>query len=139
MTAKEYLNSVRKADRQINVKHKELSYLALKVAQISPQTKAERVLSSSSTDPMKIVDKIVDLQTEINSEIDELVKLRAEVLNKINQLNDERYRNVLTEYYINCETWEQVSKTLKYDLRYVFKLHAKALNAFDKIGHRKTL
>lgn len=133
MTAKEYLNSVRNADKLINLKNDELYYLSLKFAQISSQTITDRVLSSNSTDAMKIIDKIIDLEKEINTDIDNLVDLKKEARKKINKLSDSRYIAVLTEYYINCKTWGQVAKDTGYDLRWVYRLHSKALQAFSKI------
>lgn len=133
MTAKEYLNSVRLADRRINIKNEELYHLQLNIAQTSPQTTSERVQSSSANDFMKIVDKIVDLQNEINAEIDKLVDLKTDARNKINQLDDERFVIVLTDYYINCKTWEQVAEDNNYGIRHVFKLHGWALKEFEKL------
>ncbi len=135
MTAKEYLSRARSADRRINAKNRELHGLRLNVAQMGAQSNSERVQRSSSGDGMKIVDKIIDLQNEINGEIDALVELKKEIRGKINQLGDERYITVLTDYYINCMTWEQVAISSYFDLRYVYKLHGRALQSFrDKFG-----
>lgn len=129
--AKEYLNSVRLADKRIKIKNEELHQLQLNIAQTSPQSTGERVQSSNKSSFTQTVDKIVDLQAEISSEIDSLVELKAEARNQINQLSDERFIIVLTDYYINCKTWEQVAKDNGYSLRYIFKLHGKALRTFS--------
>lgn len=135
MTAKEYLSRARSADKRINAKNRELHGLRQNIAQLGAQSKSERVQRSSSGDSMKIVDKIIDLQNEINREIDNLVDLKKEIREKINQLTDERYITVLTDYYINCKTWEQVAISSNFDLRYVYKLHGRALQSFrEKFG-----
>lgn len=131
-SAKEYLNSVRLADRRIKIKIEELHQLQLNVDQIIPQTTGERVQSSNKGNFTKTVDKIVDLQNKINSEIDSLLELKSEVRNKINQLSDERFIVVLTDYYINCKTWEQVAKDNNYTDRHVYRLHGLALQNFRK-------
>ena len=131
-SAKEYLNSVRLADRRIKIKIEELHQLQLNVDQIIPQTTGERVQSSNKGTFTKTVDKIVDLQNKINSEIDSLLELKSEVRNKINQLSDERFIVVLTDYYINCKTWEQVAKDNNYTDRHVYRLHGLALQNFRK-------
>lgn len=131
-SAKEYLNSVRLADRRIKIKIEELYQLQLNVDQIIPQTTGERVQSSNKGSFTKTVDKIVDLQNKINSEIDSLLELKSEVRNKINQLSDERFIVVLTDYYINCKTWEQVAKDNNYTDRHVYRLHGLALQNFRK-------
>lgn len=131
-SAKEYLNSVRLADRRIKIKIEELHQLQLNVDQIIPQTTGERVQSSNKGSFTKTVDKIVDLQNKINSEIDSLLELKSDVRNKINQLSDERFIVVLTDYYINCKTWEQVAKDNNYTERHIRRLHGWALQKFRK-------
>ncbi len=131
-SAKEYLSSVRLADRHIKIKEEELHQLQLNIAQISPQTTGERVQSSNKSSFTQTIDKIVDLHNEINSEITSLVELKSEVRNKINQLSDKRFIIVLTDYYINCKTWEQVAKDNNYTDRHVYRLHGLALQNFRK-------
>lgn len=133
ISAKEYLKSIRTLDMAIKVKEEELYRLKLNIASLAPQTTGERVMNSSTTDMMSTVDKIVDMQAVINAEIDRLVNLKEEARSKINQLKDTRYVSLLTDYYINCKTWEQVAEDMGYDLRWVYRLHGRALQSFSKI------
>ena len=133
ISAKEYLKSIRTLDMAIKVKEEELYRLKLNIASLSPQTTGEPVMNSSTTDMMSTVDKIVDMQAVINAEIDRLVDLKEEARTKINQLKDTRYVSLLTDYYINCKTWEQVADDMGYDLRWVYRLHGRALQSFSKI------
>lgn len=134
MNAKEYLNRVRFADISINTKSDELYYLKLKSLQVSPQSQGERVQSSGSGgDFTKIIDRIVLLQDKINEEIDLLVELKEQARTLIHMLTDERYKTVLTEYYLNHKTWEQVADRMNYDLRWVYRIHGKALKEFSKV------
>ena len=102
MTVKDYLYSVRVSDKLIRTKEHELSKLRLNIAQVSVKQN-EPVKTSGVNDPMRIVDRIADLQAEINREIDNLVRLKTEIRSKINALDDYRYIAILTEYYINCQ------------------------------------
>lgn len=134
LNAKEYLNRVRFADISINTKNDELYHLKLKSLQVSPQSQGERVQSSGSGgDFAKIIDKIVLLQDKINEEIDRLVELKEQARTFIHMLTDERYKTVLTEYYLNHKTWEQVADCMNYDLRWVYRIHGKALKEFNKV------
>lgn len=99
---------------------------------MSPQTNGERVKSSNTTDFTQTVDKIVDLQNEINSEIDELICMKNDVRNKINGLDDAVYILVLTEYYLNFETFEKTAETIGCSDRWIRALHGRALQAFRK-------
>ena len=134
MNAKEYLNRVRFADISINTKNDELYHLKLKSLQVSPQSQGERVQSSGSGgDFTKIIDKIFLLQDKINEEVDRLVELKDQARTLIHRLTDERYKTVLTEYYLNHKTWEQVANCMNYDLRWVYRIHGKALKEFSKV------
>lgn len=134
LNAKEYLNRVRFADISINTKNDELYHLKLKSLQVSPQSQGERVQSSGSGgDFTKIIDKIFLLQDKINEEVDQLVELKEQARTLIHMLTDERYKTVLTEYYLNHKTWEQVADCMNYDLRWVYRIHGKALKEFSKV------
>lgn len=119
-------------DRTIKIKDEELHSLQLNLAQISSQPLNERVLSSNTSDTMKAIDTIIDMQVEIRREICNLVHLKNEARNKINQLSDSRYIDILTDYYINCKTWEQVAEDNGYSDRHVRRLHGYALQSFRK-------
>ena len=76
MTVKDYLYLVRVSDKLIRTKEHELSKLRLNIAQVSVKQN-EPVKTSGVNDPMRIVDRIADLQAEINREIDNLVRLKT--------------------------------------------------------------
>lgn len=132
MTAKEHLKQARTLDMEINTKLEEIHQLQLKASCAQSVAVSERVQSSRDNSSNTIIDKIVDMQNEINAEINKLVDLKAEIREKINQLSDERYIMVLTEYYLNCKTWEQVAEDNNFSRRHIFKLHGQALQAFRK-------
>ena len=112
----------------------ELYHLKLKSLQVSPQSQGERVQSSGGGgDFTKIIDKIFLLQDKINEEVDQLVELKEQARTLIHRLTDERYKTVLTEYYLNHKTWEQVADCMNYDLRWVYRIHGRALKEFNKV------
>lgn len=131
MTVKDYLYSVRVSDKLIKTKEHELSKLRLNIAQVSVKQN-EPVKTSGVNDPMRIVDRIADLQDEINREIDNLVRLKTEIRSKINALDDYRYIAILTEYYINCQRWEDIAESMEMSVRHTLRLHGEALQAFRK-------
>ena len=87
MTVKDYLYSVRVSDKLIRTKEHELSKLRLNIAQVSVKQN-EPVKTSGVNDPMRIVDRIADLQAENNREIENLVRLKTEIRSKINAIDD---------------------------------------------------
>ena len=37
------------------------------------------------------------------------------------------YEDLLVKRYVFCETWEKIAEDMNYELRYIHKLHGKAL------------
>lgn len=132
MTAKEYLNQARKLNTAINTKAEELHQLKLKAACVQSVAITERVMRSHDSSSNKVIDKIVDLQNEINAEVDKLVDLQAEIRSKIANTYNMTYISVLTNLYINCLTLEETAEKMNSDRRTVCRWHGQALQVFRK-------
>ncbi len=132
MTAKEYLNQARTLDLLINAKQSELYNLKLMATSISSPVIAEKIQSGGENNVMRIIDKIVDLQNEINLEIDKLVDLKSQIRNEIKQVNDPVERILLTERYINNKSWLEIANMMHYTERQVHNIHGKSLKHFSK-------
>lgn len=132
MTAKEYLNQARVLDMLINAKQSELYSLKLMATSISSPVISEKAQSGGENNTMRIIDKIVDLQNEINLEIDKLVDLKSQIRNEIKQINNPVERILLTERYINNKSWLEIAKVMHYTERQVHNIHGKSLKHFSK-------
>lgn len=77
--------------------------------------------------------KIVDLETEINSEIDELVDLEREIRGVIAQVQKESQRTVLEMKYINGWTLKRIASEMNYSLDGIKKIHKRALESVHPI------
>lgn len=132
VTAKEYLNQARTLDMLINTKQSELYKLRLMATSVSSPSITEKVQSSGDNTAMRIIDKIVDLQNEINLEIDKLVDLKSQIRGEIKQLNDPVERILLTERYINNKSWMEIANMMHYTERQVHNIHGKSLKHFSK-------
>ena len=77
------------------------------------------------------ISKIVDLETEINTEIDKLVEKRKEIESVIRAVEDSTLRALLEYRYINGKKWEEIALMMGYDYRWVLRLHGRALSAVD--------
>lgn len=73
------------------------------------------------------VNKIIDLQKEINKEIDKLVDLKKEIADAIASVDNEEHRLILELRYLNYKGWEQIALELHYSLRQVHYMHGEAL------------
>lgn len=128
MTAKEYMEQARYLDMQINSKIEQvrtLNELATKVTTVysdmphSPNRNTGRMEET--------IAKIIDLESEIDRDIDALVDLKQEVKTAISKIEDEKCRVLLELRYINQKSWEEIANQLGYDLRYIHKIHGRAL------------
>lgn len=133
MTAKEYLSQAYRIDQRINSKLEQivsLRALATKATSTlsdTPPSGTRNVHSMEDT-----IAKMVDLENEINVDIDTLVDLKREFVCIIKKISNHEYQTLLELRYLCFKTWEQIAVDMGYDLRYIHKLHGKALENCEK-------
>ena len=129
MTAKEFLNKGYKIDRRINAKLEQQANLR------ELATKTGTVMSDMPGNPNKgksrveeIIVKIMMLEEEINTDIDELVSLKTDITKAIGTVSDPEESLLLTLRYLNYKTWEEIADELNCSVRKVHIVHSKALS-----------
>lgn len=132
MTAKEYLQQARTLDLLINAKQDELYALRLTATSVSSPVLGDKVKSGSINSAMQIVDKIIALQELINSEVDRLVDLKAEIHEKIEKVYNPQFIALLTDKYINGFTLEQIAERMDKSYETVRGWHGQALQIFRR-------
>ena len=132
MTAKEYLQQARSLDMLINAKRDELYALRLTATSVSSPALGDKVKSGSTNNAMQIVDKIIALQELINSEVDRLVDLKAEIHEKIEKVYNPQFIALLTDKYINGFTLEQIAERMDKSYETVRGWHGQALQIFRR-------
>lgn len=133
MNAKEYLMQVRNLDRVIGIKEREIKKLNGDMESLKSVQFGDKVKTSCTNGQQKTLDKFIDLKTEIENEVAELLDLKKRVRGEINSLNDNRYIGVLIDYYINGATLDEVAEHLNYSRSQAARLYGNALCAFDKM------
>lgn len=131
MTAKEYLQQAYRLNELIASDEREKAALQELLTSLPSQDASKDIVSASkdnSASFTKIVEKIADLDNQINEEIERLVALKTEIRNVINAVPDNDERLCLRLRYIEFLTWEQVAEKMNYERRQVFRLHGNALN-----------
>jgi hypothetical protein len=73
------------------------------------------------------IQKIWELEREINADIDVLIDLKREIAGVLNKVPTVQYRILLEHRYLSCMTWEDIAKTMGYDLRWIYRMHGTAL------------
>ena len=71
--------------------------------------------------------KIMDLQEELCSTMADLVDVTCEIGKAIQKLDNYDYQDLLVKRYVLGKTWEKIAEDMNYELRYIHKLHGKAL------------
>lgn len=144
MTAKEYLGQAYRLDQRINSKIEQVASLnELATKCTSSLTGMPRNPNRASSTMADAVAKIIDLQAEINRDIDRLVDLKREIVSVIKSIDNLEYQTLLEKRYLCFLTWEQIAVDMGYDLRYLHKLHNRALLKVEipthlESGHEKT-
>ena len=126
MTAKEFLGMAWEIDKRIDSKTEERDRLQEKLtagraANLTGMPRGGRY------DWTNAAAKVADIDKAICEEISELCRIKREVNAAIDSVADMRYRHVLELRYRNYYSWDRIANALGYDLRYVYRLHGKAL------------
>ena len=129
MTTKEWLRRARYIDREIS-SLLEARQVALARA-VSATAAPQKICVKSSGGGGGLPDVYIMLEDKINQRIDELLTAKSEILEVISRVDNATYRQLLTEYYINCKTWEQVAVQMDYGWRQVMRMHGRALQEVE--------
>ena len=128
MNAKEYLSQAFQLDQRINSKLEQVSMLrdlALKTTSVLQDDKVQNTKQQSPMESALV--KLMCLEEEINDDIDQLINLKRELATFVSEIENHSYRLLLELRYLSGSTWEEVAAIMGYDVRWVYRLHRKAL------------
>ena len=129
MTAKEWLGRARRLR------------LRLDALQDSKQRAYARAISRtagmgervSGGEPEDRLAAYAEVSLAADRQIEKLEQVRAEILQVIGQVEDNTLAALLTEYYVNDRTWEEVAVQMGYSWRQTMRLHGQALGKVREI------
>lgn len=131
--AKEYFAQIRKTDRLIQRLTDTVNTLRSGLTSQNYELKPDKVQTSGPKDTLgETIVKIMSLEEDINTRIDELVSMKQEAFTMINRIPDLDQQNILIGRYIQLKKWEDISEELNYSMQWVFELHGRGLLAFAK-------
>ena len=122
MTKKQYLKQGLKLKRELDHDNDMLRELK------------KRVQGGPLKDDSGIVEKmnkIVELENKIRSEMLEIEDFRIELSKKINGVKDSDEKILLESRYFLFMPWEKIADKLCYSLSHTYKLHGRALENFE--------
>lgn len=130
MTAKEYLRQAYRLDHRINSDIAEMERLQEMVGSVGSPGFEEHYNPNCPTEApfVRCLEKVWDLEQKINSEIDRLIDLKAQMREVIATASNADEQMVLRYRYIHNMTWEQIGDELHADRTTVYRWHNSALN-----------
>lgn len=132
MTVQEWLNRGWHVEREIKrlTKARAAAYGAL--LGVGEQD-GEKVQTSKKNVTEERYLKYLAYDEQLDKSIDELYEVRQEIFQVINEIEDNRLRELLIARYISFHKWEEIADALCYDIRHVFRLHRLALEAAGQL------
>ena len=131
-----FLSRYRWLDKEIDRKIAEKDRLVALACRVSPVLSRMLKGGGSIYKSSDIVAQIVDLEAEINADLDELINLKKDIENKINQLDSPRERLLLKYRYIDGKQWSEIVIDMGYAWAQVHRIHRRAI---EKMIHKDTL
>ena len=123
---KQYIILDRKIDRMIADLERQRSRLGKLTPTFSDIPAGGGSIYKSSD--LDIINKIVDLEAEINRKIDRVIDLKHRIEQLIDSIDDEREKLLMSYRYLDGRTFEWIASEMEYHWRSVHKIHVRALN-----------
>ena len=130
MTVKQWLMRYQNADKKIESLLRERQETYERLVSITSQLNGDTV--SGSKDPHKF-DELAEIDSYIRQEVKKSIAIKTEITTAINELEDWRYRDVLSYRYINNYIWDSIADSMSYTRQHVTRLHGYALIAIKPI------
>lgn len=131
--AREFLERIPKLNAMIENKMAEQAQWRGVALGITARSEGERVQSSGSKQTMAdALNRVVDLQAEINGLIDRLVDQKKEIISTIEQLNATEY-DVLHKRYVQGMTFDEIGAAKGKSKSWATTVHGRALQNLNKI------
>ena len=134
MTAKEYLSQARRLDQRIGSKLEQMATLRSLAQKVTISLCGERVSHTRNVSSLEdTILRLMETENEMNQSIDALLNLRIEIGKQISTLDDPDCILVLEKRYLCYQSWEKIAADLTCTVRWVHRLHAKALQSMNQL------
>lgn len=128
MNKKEYLSQAWYLDKRIKTKERQLDWLKSHAVYVSPKLSEIAKAPSAPRSPVEeAVVRIVELETEVNNGIAQIMRFKKEIGETIRSVNSIECETLLEMRYLAFMGWDQIAAQLNYSQDYIYHLHRKAL------------
>ena len=130
MTAKEYLRRIRDAESDLRSAEADYQRARDDVMNLKAiEYDKDKVSNSHIGDLSDAIAALEKYAERVSAKWDELIAMREEAKERIGEIADGRYREVLMRRYLQGESWEYIAVGMGYSFRQVTRLHGGALRA----------
>ena len=129
MTKKEYLQQYKRLDSYIESQVEELEKWRLLATKVTP-TYSDMPSGSGGDDKIQsAVEHMDGIRKMLDQSIDEFVKLKTDIQEKLDAVEDISLRMLLKYRYIDGLTFEQIAVNMNYSYRNITRMHGQALQS----------
>jgi len=135
MDTKSYLKRAMLAQAEISYLREQIQYLREKIMNVGSVVNDDmKVQTSKSYDTMgDTVASICDREDELKEKMDAYAKIERKVSEKIDEVKEQKYRDLLRYRYILGLTYDQIADRMNYSTRHIARMHDKAVEAFEAV------
>lgn len=130
--AKEYLNQVRKIDKRLVITLRKVEKLRSSLEYRSPSLEGSSGGGNADRMP-DTVSKIIEYEKKAEELKAIYIAKYIEIEKVIASVEDPVLREVLERRYLLYDKWESIAGAMNRDLRWIYRLHGKALETVKNI------
>ena len=135
MTKKGWLSRAKKAETEIKALEQEKRRAYEWACGGGSLTDRERVQTSKKNGAQESFLKFTEYSLLLDERLDELYRVKKEVIRAIEQVENPVYRTLLWLRHVSCQPWEKIALEMDYSYYYVTKeLYRAALGALKVEG-----
>lgn len=135
-----YLWRVRDAERELKLLEQEYEQAKADILHLQAiQYDADKVSGGKIGDLSDAIAALEGYAERVNTQWDRLITLRKEAGALIEQIEDGRYREVLKRRYLQGQSLEEIAVDLRYNYRWIKRLHGRAMGEFEKLAPESPL
>ena len=137
MNAKDFLMRGINLERRVDTIKEQIEHYKALVNDCSVTYSDSPKSTASNYKLEECTQKIMDLQEELCEAMADLVDVTCEISRAIQKIENYDYQDLLVKRYVLGEPWEKIAADLGYELRYIHKLHSRALQGIKifSCGH----
>ena len=123
-------------DREINRKQAEVDKLRTMLVKVTASfSHTPKGGGSIYSKTESVVAKIVELENEINTSIDNLIDIKQSIYRIIESVKDDKERQLLQYRYLDGMTFEWIAGEMFYSWRWIHILHKRAISKVCILVH----